>query len=280
MSTLRNLTGKRVHIGIKNGMSVQDFCQKYECNPEELQERLGRLFTVKDNARQVWNEILANEKKPKAKVVVEEAVDTVPDVADEVTEDEEVDTTPHVPTMDELKASEGLYSDAVIELEKAYKACFQEREKGRDEYRRLRDDISELKRAYESKGHEVEKIIQRDHELVDRMNEIYTVYRGKRAALEAIRSQIEELSKIVICVYSSREIAPFDETVEINLDDTGHDELFSHLREQEEAEDFRPKDVRTVARLIRIVANLGSPVEIIFEDEEVKKAYEVFAKSA
>ena len=78
----------------------------------------------------------------------------------------------------------------------------------------------------------------------------------------------------------TREIALFDETIEASLDDAGHTALFSQLRDQEEAEDFRPRDLRVVARIIRIVANLDAPVEIIFEDEEVKRAYDVFAGSA
>ena len=112
------------------------------------------------------------------------------------------------------------------------------------------------------------------------MNKIRDTHNAKQKTLEEIRSQIKEMSKIVLCVYNSREIAPFDEAVEINLDDTGHDELFNQLREREEAEDFRPKDLRVVARVTKIVANLSVPVEIIFEDEEIKRAYEVFAKSA
>lgn len=280
MSTLRVLTGKKVKVGIKNGMTVQDFCAKFECDPDEFMTRLGRLFTVKDTAKQVWGDIVANEKKPKAKVadVVEEVVET-PKVADEVAEDESGDVTSPALTLDELKAKEAEYSDVLIEREKYYKTLYQERDEGKKKYQSLHDEIKSLKKQCEVKCHEADKVIKRDKELVDEMNAIWAKYCDERAALEAIRDQIKEMSKIVLCVYSSREIAPFDEEVEITLDDAGHEELFNQLREQEEAEDFRPKDVRTVARLMRIVANLGSPVEIIFEDEDVKTAYGVFAKS-
>lgn len=280
----RTLTGKKVKIGIKNGLTVKDFCAKYECTQDELMARIERLFTVSGVARQIWNEIVANEKKAtKAKTIAEkEDISDTTKVADKVTEEEIAESTPpHVPTLDELRVSESEYSDTMIEMEKAYKACYQERDNGRKKYQAIRDDIQQLKTALEARRHEAQMIIQKDKELVERMNGIYAEYRIEREALEAIRSQIEELSKIVLCVYSSREIAPFDEAVEIELDDSGYDELFNLLREQEEAEDFRPKDVRVVARLIRIVANLGTPVEIIFEDEEVKMAYEVFTtKSA
>ena len=51
---------------------------------------------------------------------------------------------------------------------------------------------------------------------------------------------------LLVCPHSThivtREIALFDETIEASLDDAGHDELFSQLRDQEEAEDFLPRD--------------------------------------
>lgn len=277
---VKKLTGKKVKVGIKNGMTIQDFCEKYECIPAELWGRIGQLFTVKDTARQIWNEIEANEKKKrKSKAAAKETV-VVTDTTDKAADNETVDEAPHAPTIDELKASEADYSDVVMKLEKTWKDLHQERDKGRENFQRLREEMRELKKEHDAKWREAKKIIQRDNELVDQMNKIRDTHNAKQKTLEEIRSQIKEMSKIVLCVYNSREIAPFDEAVEINLDDTGHDELFNQLREQEEAEDFRPKDLRVVARVTKIVANLSVPVEIIFEDEEIKRAYEVFAKSA
>lgn len=54
---------KEVKSGIKNGTTIQDFCQKWSCTPDELWERIGRLFTVKDTAKRIWHQIEANEKK-------------------------------------------------------------------------------------------------------------------------------------------------------------------------------------------------------------------------
>lgn len=274
--TLKSLNGRKVRIGIKNGLSVRDFCQKYECGEEELRERIRQLFTVEETAGKVWNEIRNNEKKSRRKV--ETTIDT-PNVVDETPKGEEVKSDTHIPSLEELKEQELIYSNDVIELEKTYKGCYQEREEGRKRYRKLRDEIQELKTAYNQRCQEVKKIIQNDNDTVKKMNEICDLYRSKRAALEAIRSNIEEMSKIVICVYSDHEIAPFDEEMaETWLDDTGHGELFDRLREREEAEDFRPRDLRVIARIMKIVENLDAPVEIIFEEEELREAYEVFSK--
>ena len=286
MNTAKKLTGKKIKVGIKNGMTVQDFCEKYDCNPEELWVKIGKFFTIKDAAKQVWNEIEANDKKkrkPKTSAqkatIVANTADKTPDNT-ETTAEKPIHSIARKPTLEELKESEAVYSNTVIELEKDYKKLHGKREKGRDTYQQLREEIHELKKMYQAKWSEAQKIIRKDREIVDQMNAIYAKHKSKQAALEEIRGKIKEMSKIVLCVYGNREIAPFDETSEVNLDDTGHDELFNQLREQEEAEDFRPKDLRVVARAIKIVTNLTVPVEIIFENEEIQEAYEVFTKSA
>ena len=130
-------------------------------------------------------------------------------------------------------------------------------------------------------GQAAEKVIGKDRKIVEKMNEVSKVYHVKREALDKLRHDIDEVSKIVICVYANRKIALFDEGVsEIVLDDTGYEEVFGRLREQEEADEITPKDLRAVARLIKIVANLKVPVEIIFEDDFLSAAYEVFKEIA
>lgn len=280
MNELRKLTGKKVHNGIKHGTTIADFCEIYSCTEDELKDRIGQIFTQKTVADKIWKEIVANAKKPKPKATISEEVVDTPKVADAVAEVESSDTDPHVPTLDELKASEAELSATVIGLEVDWKALYQQRNDGKKKCQTLFDEIKALKAQCVAKGEEADALAKKDEDLANQMNAIWVRHRAERAALEAIRSQIEEMSKIVLCVYNDHEIAPFDEDVEITLDDTGHDELFVELREREEAEDFRLKDIRVVARLIKIVANLNSPVEILFEDEEIKTAYEVFTKSA
>ena len=83
MADLRGLTGKKVRCGIKNGMTMDDFCKRYECTPEELETRIGHLFTVKGAAKQVLSEIAANSKKPRSKTKPEEETAPVAEVATE-----------------------------------------------------------------------------------------------------------------------------------------------------------------------------------------------------
>ena len=125
---LGTLNGKKVRVGIKNGMSLQDFCDKYDCGPCELRTRIDRLFTVKDTANSVWREIQSNERKTRESKtrVKEPSEDVFYENVEERTEEvkEEVRTEPVALELDELKVLERAYSDELIELEKTYKGLF------------------------------------------------------------------------------------------------------------------------------------------------------------
>ena len=275
MADLRGLTGKKVRCGIKNGMTMDDFCKRYECTPEEMGIRIGHLFTVKGAAKQVLSEIAANSKKPRSKTKPEEETAPVAEVATEEPEEEPKEEDLKVLSLEALKALEASKSRAVISMEAKYVDLHRERVEGRKAFAEVLDKIKEIKQQFDAANRRAREIIRNDNALVEQMNEITVTYSAERKALEMIRAKIEEMSKIVICVYSSREIGPLDET-EIELDDSGHEDHFELLREQEEAEDFRPRDLRVVARVIAIVDKLDVPFEIVFEDDEVRRAYEIF----
>ena len=270
---LKDLTGKKVRTSIKNGWTMEDFCERYDCSQEELFSRIERIYTVRDSAQMIWNEIQSNRKKPrvKAKPAQKKSIQT-----EKVAED--AGTKAALETIDELKLKEETLSKELVELEMHHKYLSSERLNLKKAFQQVIDEINGIKSSYASKCHEAETIVQKDTEIVNQMNEIADVYRGKRSALETLRKRIEEESKIAICVYAGGEIAVLDEEIAIQLSDEGHERIFAKLREREEAEDFRPKDLRIVAKVIQTVSNLSVPVEIIFDDDEVKRGYEIFTQ--
>ena len=285
--TLATLTGKKVRISIKRGWTTDDFCGKFGCSTDELFARIGQLYTVRETALQVWSEIAANEKKARKATKVAEA-EIVEEVAQQVIAEETTDSVEEAepetaepvtenPALAELREIEEKQSATVVNLEKEHTALASERYNLRKSFQRVREELMEIRAAFEAKGHEAEEIVQKDNELVNRMNEIAVVYREERASLETIRDRIKEAFKIAIGVYSNGEITLLEES-EIVLDETGHEELFETLREREEAEDFRPRDLRVVARLMTIVSRLTVPFDITFDNDEVQLGYELFGK--
>lgn len=180
------------------------------------------------------------------------------------------------PTLDELKNSETQMSAEVIELEKRCVDLNEERLSSQKRFAEILEDIKHLRETCEAKILEAKEVVAKDQEIGEKMSALGCTLKARRGELEDIRRRIECLSKIEICVYNDRRIAPFDEASKIDLDDSGHEERYERLSKRPEAEDYRPRDLRVVARILSIVDNLGRPAELIFEDEEVKQAYGVF----
>lgn len=269
---LRNITAKKLKTGIKNGNTRQDFCQKFECTEEELFQRIEQLYTVKGTAQEVWKEIIANEKKARAKRTKEESIVEVGETNLEPINEQESEFELEI---EELKANEQSLRDELFDLEVEHKKLTSKRRALREGFSALVEEIQKLQEEYNEKGAKAEEIAQMDMEIVSQMNSISDVYREKRRGLEALQTLIESRSKIDILVYEDGEITCLDDKVQLN--DEGHEELFANLREREEAEDFRPKDLRVVAKVIRVVANLSAPFEISFDNLEVKEGYEIFS---
>ena len=272
---LSTLTGKKVRVMIKRGETLKDLMAKYECTEDELRSRIDHLFTIKGAAHDVWNQLVANGKKVKSfkppvlnqepeQNQTEEAIVSVPDNTE-------------VLGIQQLRESEEEKSKTVLSLEKEYSAIERERYELRKRFQALRKEIADLKRTYLKRCQSAEKIIQKDNDLNKRMGEVAAACQEEKAALEAIREKIEEVSKIVLSVYENGEIALFEGILTDNkLDDRGYEDLYNSLREREEAEDFRPRDLRVIARLIKIVSRISVPFDIIFENEEVESGYKVF----
>ena len=272
---LSTLTGKKVRVMIKRGDTLNSLTEKYECTEDELRSRIDRLFTIKGAAHDVWNQLVANGKK--AKSSKSPVLDQEPE--QEQTEEAIVSVDPdntEALGIQQLRESEEEKSKIVLSLEKELSAIMRERYELRKQFQTLRKEIADLKRTYLKKCQSAEKIIQRDNDLDKRMSEVAATCQEEKAALEAIRGKIEEASKIVLSVYENGEIALFEGILANKLDDRGHEDLYNSLREREEAEDFRPRDLRVIARLIKIVSRISVPFDIIFENEEVESGYKVF----
>ena len=80
---------KNVAVGIKNGMTLTNFCEKYQCSSEEFEDRMKQIYG--HNKRQLKNcfvQIAANEKKARKEVgSVEVNESSDPTEANEATSD-------------------------------------------------------------------------------------------------------------------------------------------------------------------------------------------------
>ena len=294
---MKSINQKAVNFDIDHGYTVMDLCKKYECNSEdELLEALRKVFPIERAFNMIQRKLRANGKLPRRnksgrdesgdpkELKAQQKKEPAPKAqqkkelapkAQQTAPQKEAETSS--PTLDELITSETQMSAEVIELEKRCVDLNEERLSNRKQFAEIIEDIKHLKETCEAKVREAQAIVAKDQEVSENLAELGCTLQTRRGELEDIRRRIEYLSKIEICVYSDRRIAPFDEASKIDLDDSGHEERYERLSKRPEAEDYRPRDLRVVARILSIVDNLGGrPVELIFEDEEVKQAYGVF----
>ncbi|MBQ1373633.1 hypothetical protein IIY66_02405 [Candidatus Saccharibacteria bacterium] len=325
---LKEITGKKVKAGIKNGMGVQAFCKKYSCPPEDLWARIGQLFTVRGAAQRVWRDLKANDKnnakihKSKQTRDVVFQANKEPDNAasDAVSKAESCETATvaepnevkydappqsetesgsevasdgaeQAPsdqlqqlTISELEEKERILSSEAIALKRKYDAFKRTRNANKIEAQKILKQIMELCKARDEAWEKIRSMAKEDAYIADQMEGIWAARACKEESLKAIRAQISERNKIAICIYNSGEIALLEEMDTIHLDDTGHEALYEELRNTDEAEDFRPKDLRIVAKVMRVVGAITQretkykvTIDLLFDNPEVERAYKVFS---
>ena len=280
--SLNLLTPAELKEGIKGGRGVKYFCERYGCTEDALKQRVGAIFRNNSKiVRSIMADLKANDKKLDKKAVIQSVkvteVDGETKAENTTTDTDRTDDIPPRPMtrseqLEALRLTEKEQSDKVIELETSHKKLAQEHRERIKKLRLLKKDIDEIEMTLKVKCREYEDIVLENNTLVSQMNTISQERHTKAAELDKTRLQIEDLEKIEICVYLDGTIAPIEDQP-LHLDDTGSDELYATLIEDERCQNLRLKSIRTLARLIRIVGHSSRKIEILFDDAELESAF-------
>ena len=142
-----------------------------------------------------------------------------------------------------------------------------------EELESLREKIVTLKRKYNNLAERDTRIVAKANEALEKQHEV-------KAELEEKRRKLDEMLKIVICAYTDGTIAPMDESVTVNLDDTGADTLYQELVNREECQELKMREIRTLSKLLKIVENSTLEFEVVCDTAEMEAAYHALAVSA
>ena len=267
--------------GIKSGLGTKHFCGKYECTEEALKQRVGAIFRKSPKiVRSIMADLKANDKKLEKKAAAQsikvEARDEKKKAEIITDKNEEATVPPRTMTraeqLEALRAAEIKKSDQVIELETSHKKLAGEHKKRIKRLRELKKDIDEIELTLKGKCREYEDIVLENNNLVQKMNAISQERRGKVMQLDEIRQQIEDLDRIEICVYSDGTIAPIEEQP-LSLDESGSDELYATLIEDERCQNLRLNSIRALAKILKIVENSIRKIDILFEDADLESVF-------
>lgn len=269
------MKAKNVVVGIKNGMTIEDFCSKYQCSPEEFEERVRQLYG--HNKKQLKNclvQIAANEKKARKEVEPEST-----EVVTETVEADEAATEEHTPNgvsrrveLAYLTKLEEQQSQRVMTLESEHKELATEHRLIKTSLRELSSNINRLMLELQTYHQQFEGILVRNAEVEARMNQITAEWNTEGAALADTRARIDELSVVTLSVYASGEIAPMD-GFEIELDDSDWQSTREVLLLEDECQELRLKDIATLARLLMIAEHAEYKIEAMCDNAELEMAF-------
>ena len=281
---IKMLMPRNLNDGIKKGMTMGDFCEKYECSEEELIAQIGNLYSRNSSkAKEYISKIEANAKKARPKKVEPEAKEA--DEAATAETESALDglaTTESIPSaeavvseqiteLEELKHSEASLSREVMDLEAEHESFASQHRNCLAKLRGLRDEIAQLEELYSAKCEECDSIIQENNAYVEQMNNVSAKLSDRRAVLDETRLKIAGLDKLIMFVYSGGEIyindSRVDEGIELN------EEFYMELRDKPECEELRQREIKTLTKMLTFAKSSTLTVEVTCENEDLEIAY-------
>lgn len=279
---LNALDARDIRQGMKRGIGFAECLTKYNCTANDLAYHIRRLFIgdgdsiIKQMQRiSEKNEADSIRRGKKAQKQSRKLAEQAAKNAQVATEG--VENTSNPPPMEisaspsdplaELHAQEQSLSNTVIRLESEHKRLNGLHCECLDQMRGIQSEIEAIRETLKEKGAAYEQIVQRNNQLVQDMNDISRRRSGHLTELHDIRQQIEALTIVEVFVYTNGNIETADNKVKIAMDDTGNDELYAELIQRNDFQDLRMRDIRTLARIVRIVHNSKVRIQPVFEDE-------------
>ena len=273
--TILMMKAKNVMSGIKNGMTLEDFCEKYQCSADEFGERLKQIYG--HNKKQLKNcidQIAANQKKARKETEPDKAEETrdVDDDVDGAAGKEMPSAASKEVELLSLTELEKRQSQHVMALESEHKTLATEHRALKNSLRGISDSIDRLMGEFRRYHNEFEEILSRNAIVEARMNEVSAEWNEEIAALTDTRNMIEELSTVTLCVYASGEITPMD-GCEVTLSDAGWETTREVLLLDDACQELRLKDISVLARLLVIAEHADCKLEVVCDNDELEAAF-------
>lgn len=279
---IENMASKQLRVGVKNGMSTEDFCMKYSCTEDEFHARIAQLYGHnKKDSEELLSSIRANDKKVKrsaktASVCNKQTAQEIAEAISQQMQCESVEILESVNSgqteLDSLLELEESLSQEVMAIEGKHKNEVEAHRECLKGMREIKDSIALFQASIKDATKEFEALVERANIHVENMNRLSDERRPLVEQLSSARERIEELKTITLAVYDSGEIAVLEQ--EFALDDTGYEEVYARLLDDSRCEELRMKDIKALARLTQIVSHLeGSKVILLFDRPEVEEVY-------
>lgn len=273
---LNRINGKKMEVEIKNGATMENFLEKYNCTRDEFLEYLHKNFS--ENARNsMLRSIAKNSKKIKKQSRNEQQLIMDEEKSCEVTMEMHIEELAAVTTdnndqkLQEMKKKEKNLELQIYEQEKEHQKNLSKRRSLFEQLRIQKEKMLELKKIIEKRQLEVENISKEINEVTNKISVEKDELFNNKQILEETRDYIKNLEKISIFVYENGEIEiENSETPEI----TDWQNEFETLINDEAVENLSVKQIRQLAKLTVLEKQFekeGKEYELTIEDEIVEK---------
>ena len=286
MSDLRRLRGKQLWLYIKQGFTIEDLLEKYQCTKEELEKYMEKNFEKKarDSVRR---ELEKNGKKSgnnTAVIVTQEEISksTLKEIQKKARQMQEK----NIMVMENKKDSDEMSLEKLKDRENALvtEICKQEDERKRtlairktllEKLVTEKEKILELKKIILQRQKEVDEIFTKMVEIDKKITAESEELSANKKILSEVREYIKVLEKVTIFVYENGEIK--EEEAEVAEELPGLDEVFDSLIHNELVENLSVKQIRQLAKLLVLTEQRqkqGQNYDLVFESEIVQKIFE------
>jgi len=309
------INAKALHVLIKRGCTSSELMEKFGLSDEkQLFERIHQISPV--GALDFISQIRKNNKSARRRerkeanklVEVQQDLSKVENSTEEVTatvfeetssdviqevqpvednssskeiqpiEDNSSSQNTSISHLEELQEKETLLSQDIISDEEAHKEMVARRREINLSFKKVKNALSELQRLLKLNEEKTSALIEEYNDLSTKMRTKSSDIKAKKAILADIREQIANLKKCVVYVFADGNIEV--ENASISDVDDDEDEVAERLLtlvQYAEAEELTIKDLKTIAKLELMVAELiadGINYELFFDSETVQKFYE------
>ena len=209
---LQSMTARTIRVRIKGGDTPEELCSRYSCTEDELKARISKLYTHSKQAKEIWNNLVANRKinrkaeQPPAEETAQPEETTVAENVTTVIEDSNTPETATV-TLEELLAKEEDLSKKIMEIETERKRLVAEHVGYLNNVRAIEGELRGILESLASCQARYDEAIEKANSIVAVVTDkINPVLRSERAALEAVRREIEAKKTVTLFVYEEGHI--------------------------------------------------------------------------
>ena len=273
---LKQLTAKKIRVGAKNGMTMEDFCAKYNCSVEQFSAQVLNLYRGDMKATsQIINHIEANAKRAKPKSVISRVDESE---MLELYEVSRLGIADAPNELERLRGREDALTQEIANLETLYGSLRKRHDDYLGQLAELETAYNKLREELITKGNKFDKLAGLINESKESIDDLIASWNQKSLALDEVREKIASLTVVRLEVTEDGKIsAPGN--AEFSFNEIGSDEWYRELIQDEDTiGNLRLRDVRVLARVLAIVENAsteGYPeVEVEFEVPELAEVYD------